>query len=78
MGLSEELQELAQHTPVLIRDGRTTGAQTWVTDGLHRRAVIDDAEIQVIQDLFNLSSNYPTTPLTVVSYTIVQRIPLAT
>jgi len=74
-----ELLELAQHSPVLVRDGRTGGqAQNWITDGLHRRQVIDDAEIQTLQSLFGLSSSYPTNPLTVVSYTILQRIPLAT
>jgi hypothetical protein len=78
MGLAEEWEELRQHTPVLVRDDRTTGAQVWVWDGMHRRPIIDAAEIQLIQEQFNLSSNYPTTPLPVVSYTILQRSPLAT
>lgn len=74
MGLAEELAELAQATPALIKDGRTgTAAKMWVWDGLHYRWVRDDAEAVTIQDRFNLPTTYPTNPLPVVSYTILQR-----
>jgi hypothetical protein len=74
MGLTEELMELDQHTPKLVRDGRTGGlAKVWAWDGIQRRWVRDDAEIAELQTRLRLSSTYPTNPLPVVSWTILQR-----
>ena len=79
MGLTEELLELAQNGTILVRDTRTGGAaRNWVTNGLHRREMIDDAEVQTLQDLLGLPGDYPSTPLPTISYPILQRIPLAT
>lgn len=76
MGLAEELLELDQHTPKLVKDGRTgTLAKVWAWDGIHKRWVRDDAEIAELQTRFRMSSTYPTSPLPVVSWTILQRTP---
>jgi hypothetical protein len=72
MAISEgEYIELAQYSPKLVRDGRTTGAQDWITDGIHKRPVIDAAEKQEMQTLFGMATG----TLPVISWTILQRIP---
>jgi hypothetical protein len=79
MGIAEEWMELAQHSPILCRDGRTTGAQTWVTDFLTRRVVIDEAEVQIIHERLGLKQGYPPlSALPVISWTILQRVPEVT
>lgn len=76
MGLAEELQELDQHTPKLVKDSRTGGlAKMWAWDGVHKRWVRDDAEAVELQTRFRMSSTYPTNPLPVVSFTILDRSP---
>lgn len=75
MGLAEEWMELAQHSPVLVRDNRTSGAQTWVTDFIHRRVVIDEAEVQIIHERLGLKQGYPPlSALPVISWTVLQRV----
>lgn len=79
MAVSEgELLELAQNGTVICRDGRTTGAKNWITNGLTKREMIDSAEVQTLQDLFGLPGDYPSTALPVVSWTILDRIPTVT
>lgn len=75
-----ETLELAQHSPVLVRDSRTGGlAQTWVTDFLHRRVVIDEAEVQIIHERLGLKQGYPPlSNLPVISWTVLQRVPEVT
>lgn len=75
MAISEgEYMELAQASPAIVKDGRTGGlAKMWVWDGLSRRWVRDDAEAVEIQNRFGLPTTYPTNPLPVVSWPILQR-----
>jgi hypothetical protein len=73
---SYELIELAQHSPILCRDSRTTGFQYWVTDFLTRRVVIDEAEVQIIHERLGLRQSYPPlSNLPTVSWTVLQRVP---
>lgn len=75
MAISEgEYLELAQYSPKMVRDGRTTGAQDWITNGITKRPVIDAAEQQTLRDLFGMAP----APLPVISWTILQRIPTVT
>lgn len=78
MGLAEELMELAQNGTVMCRDGRTTGFKYWITNGLHRREMIDEAEVQALHTILGLKQYPPLSNLPTVSWTILQRIPEAT
>jgi hypothetical protein len=72
MAISEgEYILMNMQIPKMVRDGRTTGAQDWITDGLTKRPVIDDAEEQTLRSLFGMAP----APLPVISWTILQRIP---
>lgn len=76
MGDAEDLMELAQASPILCRDGRTTGFAYWITDFIHRREVIDEAEVAIIHQRLGLKQSYPPlSNLPTVSWTILQRVP---
>ena len=72
--------ELAQHSPVLVRDDRTGGnAKTWLSDGLTRRLMLDEAEVQLWHTRLGLRQGYPPlSALPVVSWTLLQRVPEVT